>query len=188
MSTNDVPGANAGNNDELAMGCWAEHADGSLILVESTEANRVIYSVFDMSRDPPFEYRDGMPETSFKRTYSWDPAGKKALNEKWTWHDKTPFPWEKIIKQGHTDGPRMPAAEHVMNAAERIVATRARHSTAAERVAEELHLRGEELDRSDFEHRMDRFFKAGESLFNRLSGAISKLPGGKNHKGGAPKR
>ena len=58
MSTNDVPGADPRNSDELATGCWAEHEDGSLIFVESTEVNRVIYSVFDMSRTPPLEYRD----------------------------------------------------------------------------------------------------------------------------------
>lgn len=32
MSTNDVPGAKTENRDVLAMGCWAEHEDGSLIL------------------------------------------------------------------------------------------------------------------------------------------------------------
>jgi len=38
MSTNDVPGAKAANNDALAMGCWAEHADGSLILMGKQKA------------------------------------------------------------------------------------------------------------------------------------------------------
>lgn len=50
MSTNDVPGANPVNGDKLGMGCWAEHQDGSMILVEGTEGNRVIYSIFDMAR------------------------------------------------------------------------------------------------------------------------------------------
>ena len=49
MSTNDVPGANPANRDELAMGAWAEHADGSLIFVESTEGGTCIYEVFDLS-------------------------------------------------------------------------------------------------------------------------------------------
>jgi hypothetical protein len=103
MSTNDVPGANPRNGDELAMGCWAEHDDGSLILVESTEASRIIYSIFDMAKEPPIEYRDAMPEVSFKKTFSWDP---KSANEKWARHDKTPFPWEKIIDSGIKDGER----------------------------------------------------------------------------------
>lgn len=37
MSTNDVPGANPVNKDILAAGCWAEHADGSLLFVKGNE-------------------------------------------------------------------------------------------------------------------------------------------------------
>lgn len=173
MSTNDVPGYKEYNQDELAMGAWAEHEDGSLILVESTESGRVIYSVFDMAHDPPMEYRDAMPEASFKRTYSWDPVGSKKLNEKWTWHDKTPFPWEKIIKQ-FKDGPRAAAAEHITTAAERIMASRERHSTAAQRVADELRLRGQELDRSDFEDRMERVLGKVAGMFERIVSAAQR--------------
>src|SRR6267142_1681110 len=103
MSTYDVPGARSSNHDELAMGCWAEHDDGSLIFVESTEGSRVVYSIFDMAKDPVVEYRDAMPEVSFKRTFSWQEGdnGNRALGkEKWLWHDKTPFPWDKVIKKG----------------------------------------------------------------------------------------
>lgn len=49
MSTNDVPGANPKNADVLAMGCWAEHEDGSLIFVESVEGGTVVYSIFDIA-------------------------------------------------------------------------------------------------------------------------------------------
>ena len=52
MSTTDVPGANPANRDELGVGSWAEHADGSLIFVESTEGDRVVYSMFDVSAEP----------------------------------------------------------------------------------------------------------------------------------------
>jgi len=62
MSTNDVPGHNPVNNDELRSNCWAEHDDGSLILVQSTEGGRVIYMMFDLSVEPVVEYRDAMPE------------------------------------------------------------------------------------------------------------------------------
>lgn len=181
MSTNDVPGARPENHDVLAMGCWAEHEDGSLIFVEGTEQAKVIYSVFDMSKEPPFEYRDAMPETTFKRTYSWDPKGKKPTNEKWTWHDKTPFPWERIV-QNFADGSRYPSAGHVATAAERIRQTRTRHeeeSTAASRVADALHLEGRALDERRFEDRVERMFGRMEDIWSRIAGALDKLPGRK---------
>jgi hypothetical protein len=140
MSTNDVPGANPRNGDELAMGCWAEHTDGSLIFVESTEANRVIYSMFDLSKDPIVEYRDAMPEASFKKTFSYDPTAKTRSTEKWVWHDKTPFPWDRIIKH-FPDGSRLASADGMM--------------TAAERVAESLRIRGANIARDRFKHRAD---------------------------------
>lgn len=178
MSTNDVPGANPSNQDELAMGCWAEHSDGSLILVESTEGNRVIYSIFDMAKDPPIEYRDAMPVASFNSTFSWAPAGKRSLNEKWTWHDKTAFPWDRIIKDGFKDGSRSAAAQHTLNAAERIMESRERHrASAAERVASELRLQGQELDRSRFGDRMEQMLDRVEGIFGKLARALSKLPG-----------
>src|SRR5437762_12981828 len=102
MSTRDVPGYRAENHDELAMGCWAEHEDGSMIFVESTEGGRVIYSIFDMEKQPITEYRDAMAEGAFKRQFSYD--GK---SDPWTWHDKTPFPWDRIIKAGSRDGARI---------------------------------------------------------------------------------
>lgn len=95
MSTNDVPGHKAENHDQLSLGCWAEHDDGSLILVEGNENGRVIYSVFDCAKKPIIEYRDAMQENVFKKTFSWDSANPKS--EKWTWHDKTPFPWNQVI-------------------------------------------------------------------------------------------
>lgn len=176
MSTNDVPGANPVNADELSMGCWAEHADGSLIFVESTEANRVIYSIFDMAKEPPIEYRDAMPKVSFNSTFTWKPGSSRVTGEKWTWHDKTPFPWDRIIKGGAKDGPRSAAAEHTLNAAERIIESREHHrSTAAERVAEELRLQGEEIDRSDMGHRMERVMLKVEGMLGRLAAALGRM-------------
>jgi hypothetical protein len=172
MSTNDVPGAKAENHDELAMGSWAEHDDGSLILVESTEGNRVIYSIFDMAKEPPIEYRDSMPEVSFKKTFSWD-----GNNIKWTWHDKTPFPWDRIIKDGVKDGSRLPSAQHSLNAAERIMESREKfRKSAAERVADDLMLEGEELDRTSFAHRMEKTLSRVGGILDKLAGALSKLP------------
>jgi len=124
MSTNSVPGAKAVNNDVLAMGCWAEHNDGSMILVEGVEAGTVVYSVFDLAPDPPVEYRDAMPEKGFKTQYSWP----NAAGIQWTWHDKTPFPWDRVMAS-------FPAGQKHVSAEAQM--------TAAQRVAESLNLRGE---------------------------------------------
>ena len=43
MSTNDVPGAKKENDDTLHGGCWAEHPDGSLMVVYAVEGARVIF-------------------------------------------------------------------------------------------------------------------------------------------------
>lgn len=156
MSTNDVPGANPNNNDQLAMGCWAEHEDSSLMFVESTEGARVIYSMFDMLKNPPIEYRDAMPETTFKKTFSW----KQGSKEKWTWHDKTPFPWDRVIKAGASDGGRVAFAEHQLS--------------AAERVADSLKLRGEAISR-DLGHRADSVVSRSTGIWDKISRAVAEL-------------
>ena len=167
MSTYDCPGENPANHDKLAMGCWAEHADGSLMLVESTEGDRVIYSMFDMDKNPPIEYRDAMSEISFKSTFTWKPGDDKkgwfskkiVPNEKWLWHDKTPFPWDRIIKAGVSDGPRYPSAAHTIS--------------AAERVAQSLRLRGQEYDRRHADHRVDKAVdRAAAGIWNRIRAAV----------------
>lgn len=158
MSTNDVPGANPNNGDVLAMGCWAEHDDGSLIFVESTETGRVIYSIFDMAKSPPIEYRDAMPESNFKKSFSWNSKNKKS--EKWTWHDKTPFPWDRIIKAGISDGGRVATAEHILS--------------AAERVAESLKLRGAEVSR-DLRYRGEQVVERSKSIWDKISRAVAEL-------------
>jgi hypothetical protein len=170
MSTNDVPGFNPANNDELCAMCWAEHDDGSLILVESTEGSRVIYSIFDMSKDPPIEYRDAMPEASFKRTFSWKSddvndiahRSKSAMshNIKWTWHDKTPFPWDRVIRSGAQDGGRHAFAEHTLN--------------AAERVAESLRLRGNKI-RDDLRYRKEETVRRSATIWDKISRAVNEL-------------
>lgn len=129
MSTNDVPGANPANGDELKMGCWAEHGDGSMIFIEGTEGGYVIYSVFDMEPDTPIEYRDRMAEKSFKNQFT-----KKG----WTWHDKKPFPWDRVINKGAKPGPRHPSAEQQLN--------------AAQQVAKSRDLKGGEIQSEDLEH------------------------------------
>lgn len=164
MSTYDVPGANPANNDVLSCGCWAEHADGSLIFVESTEVNRVIYSIFDMAKQPPIEYRDAMTEVAFKKAFSWHPGSSRDADDLddlvWTWHDKTPFPWDRVIKAGATDGGRFAFAEHTMN--------------AAERVADSLKLRGAAVAR-DVRYRSDQMVQRSQSIWDKISRAVAEL-------------
>jgi len=162
MSTNDVPGAKASNNDELAMGCWAEHDDGSLIFVESTEGGRVIYSVFDITKTPPVEFRDSMPQEGFEAHFSWDPKGKKD-QIKWTWHDKTPFPWNRVIKEGVPDGVRHACAHDLL--------------TSAERVAKSRDLIGHKVDEKDIETRIPKTMigKIGSALIEGIQCAVNKL-------------
>lgn len=162
MSTNDVPGAVSYNNDALALGCWAEHDDGSLIFVESTEGGRVIYSIFDTSTDPIIEYRDSMPEQGFKTTFSWDNDSTDSI--KWTWHDKTPFPWDRVIKQGAKDGVRYASAHDQLN--------------AAQKVAKSLHIQGKDVKGDVIDHMLDveRSVPA-KSIRTRIQDAISALKG-----------
>jgi len=166
MATTDVPGARAVNRDELSMGCWAEHEDGSLIFVESTEGGRVIYSVFDMSKKPPLEYRDAMPEKGFKDHFSWDPKGK--LNDddniKWKWHDKSPMPWDRIIEAGIPDGVRHACASHLLSAAERVSKSR--------------DLVGKPVDEKtlvDMTDKIGKFGRASRAIIDGLQKAITEL-------------
>lgn len=127
MSTNDVPGSVLANRDVLAMGCWAEHDDGSLVFVESVEGGRVVFSVFDMAVEPKVEYRTALPEDGFKERFSWDPhRDDDDDNIRWTWHDKTRFPWETVMAS-------FPAGEKYVSAHDQ--------ETAAQRVARSLDLR-----------------------------------------------
>lgn len=154
MSTNDVPGANPSNQDVLAMGCWAEHDDGSMILVESVEATRVVYSIFDVAQDPPVEYRDAMPEDGFKKRFSW--PNDSAM--KWTWHDKTPFPWTRVM-QDFPAGSRRVSAQDELN--------------AAQRVAESLNLRAESVRERQREHPTVQ--RAARTIIQGIHEAIEAL-------------
>src|SRR5579863_241094 len=98
MSTNDVPGFNPQNHDDLHAGCWAEHHDGSLIFVLGTENGTVLYDLYDLEdTQNPMQWRDAMPLKQFQKQFSYDPT-LKSMSLKWTWHDKTAFPWDRIMK------------------------------------------------------------------------------------------
>lgn len=158
MSTNDVPGANPVNRDELSMGCWAEHTDGSLILVEGNENHQVVYSIFDTSKDPVVEYRDAMDEKGFKSKFSWDPKSQDSI--KWTWHDKTSFPWKRVMKD-FDDGPRYASGRDFLS--------------VAARVAESMGLKGKNVDSKDVEHRTDKLSPKQTKILKKIQENIAKL-------------
>jgi hypothetical protein len=165
MSTNDCPGYDPKNRDELAMGCWAEHEDGSLIFVESTEDDRVIYALFDLAASPVIEYRDSMAIGAFKKNFSWSASDKALLSGiKWTWHDKTPFPWDRVIRRGARDGVRMPHVDDQLTAAERV------------RRSREIH-RGRPVDDAEVRHRVERTEGKDKAaaILDKLQRAISEL-------------
>jgi hypothetical protein len=163
MSTEDCPGYGNAASDELKVGCWAEHNDGSLIFVESTEGGRVVYSIFDMEKSPAVEYRDAMAEGAFKKSFSW--SNKDGKGDKWVWHNRTPFPWDRIIQGGVRAGAKYASADDHLNAAERI------------RRSREIH-RGEPVDVAEVESRIDRLGEKAEGIIRRLQRAISKAPKG----------
>lgn len=191
MSTNDVPGFKSSNNDVLAMGCWAESSDGSLIFVESVENGRVVYSMFDAAFTPILEYRDAMPEKDFKVAFSWK-ADRKPIKDKkasavpsdikWTWHDKTPFPWDRVIKQGAKDGLRFASASDMLAQADKVAASVASNRqdpadppTDAQRVADSLNLRGQKFSAADRSHLTDRTLKRVAGLARRLADKLDGL-------------
>lgn len=130
MATDDVPGANEANNDHLRMGCWAEADQGkSLIFVKSTEDDRVIYDVFDLTHEPIVQWPDAMAIDDFKKHFTYDPKqlNQRSLNSiRWTWHDKTPFPWNKVIKQGARDIAGYADVEDQLAEARKVEAARKR--------------------------------------------------------------
>ena len=186
MSTTDVPGANPANGDTLKMGCWAKSPDGSLLFVESTENGRVIYSVFDMSKERVIEYRDSMDEATFKTRFT-AASGSRIV---WTWHDKTGFPWEEVIKQGAEDGGRLASADDIESHAEEVAASRrrirrGRVRTAAEQIADEEGLEGKEILNSDLRRRAgqlsDQIPASTRRLANRLAVLLDELFGADHH-------
>lgn len=169
MSTQDVPGANPANADVLAMGSWAEHDDGSLIFVQSVEADQVVYQIFDVAQDPAVYYQDAMRVADFKKAFSHPPTGNSS--EKWKWHDKSIFPWSRVMKT--FDKPR-PVHADVHE-----------ELSAAARVAKSLRLRSQRLAPEDVkrdarfdEEREERgreqtVPKGGRSVVERIQRAIS---------------
>lgn len=160
MSTADVPGANPANADKLCAGSWAEHVDGSLLYVKGTENDQVVYELYDLAESPPLYYQDAMREAAFKTAFSYPPVGTSA--EKWTWHDKTPFPWSRVMKG--FDRPRPTHADVVDQL------------SAAARIARSLRLRGQRLKPEGVEPMTEKAVpKGGRGIVERVQRAIEVL-------------
>lgn len=159
MSTHDVPGAKIENDDALGAGCWAEHADGSLIFVLSSEGDRVVAEMFDMSEQPIVSYKFATPIKAFERRFSYPPTGTSDLV--WTWHDKTPFPWDRIIKAGVRPRPRITDVEEEIS--------------AAKRVAKSLQLKARRIRQDEIEHRAAEVRTRG--IRERIGRALAELRG-----------
>jgi hypothetical protein len=182
MATPDVPGSNPRNGDTLHDRCWAEHSDGSYVKVDGIENGRVVFEVFDTSKNPIVEYRDAMPEDQFKRQFSWD--AKDPASIRWTWHDRTNFPWEVLFQKGLQSGSRIAFGRDVIRAAADIVDTMDRVSgttgntdddggagAAARRVARDLGLRGRALQTDE----VGRVRRALTRLRDGIQDAIDEL-------------
>jgi hypothetical protein len=139
MSTGDVPGSNPANGDNLHVGCWSEHADGSLIFVAGAERGLITYSIFDPNAaGGMLEYRTRMAEKAFRDMF----VSKAPGTTGWTWHDKKPFDWDRVIKAGATEGARYASAADQLSAAAQIAA--------------DLNLRARELSRQDVQDTAER--------------------------------
>lgn len=160
MSTQDVPGHGSAQNDTLCMGVWGEHTDGSLLLVESTEGGRIIYSIFDTAQDPLVEYRDAMPEKGFKKAFSFSSKFSKVDNG-WRFHDKTPFPWDRVMEAGGKDGVRYASANDQLN--------------AAQKVAESMKLRRSIFDKSKWAHLSEQVGRKGYIIIDKIQRAVDEL-------------
>lgn len=109
------------------------------------------------------------------------PKGKSKI--RWTWHDKTPFPWDRVIKAGVRPGPRRASAEDHLSEAARIAESMRDKGlvdedtplTAAQRVAQDLKMRGEALDEGRYSHRLDKVIRRARRMHERLGKALSDL-------------
>jgi hypothetical protein len=114
-------------------------------------------------------YVDAMPIESFNRAYSWRPADPVSV--RWVWHDKTGFPWERVLDHAAEDPGH--EADHVETvAAEPTEILTPEVRSVAAQLAARLQLIGEELSPEALSHLGGR--RVG-SLLQRLNAALEEL-------------
>lgn len=102
MSTAQVPGYVAANNDHLHDGCWAERTvlgSRRLLLVDHIDDDIIYYSEHDLGSVTSTPSLSVMTRAGFMVAYS--DAG-------WTWHDKSPKP-AVAARAEHSHAPDSPA-------------------------------------------------------------------------------
>jgi hypothetical protein len=160
MATDAVPGADPKNLDTLSVGCWAEDAkQTSLVLVVGHEGGSVVFDLYDLDQQPPLFYRDAMIEEEFKRFFSVPPTGKSDI--RWTWHDKTNFPWDRVMKRLSTKAPQHADVEEQL--------------TVAQRVAQKLGLRGRKLAEEDITARSTDRRTRGMAVLEKIADVLGAV-------------
>lgn len=79
--------------ERAGVGCWAEHRDGSMAVVEALLNGQVHYLVIDRTGRAIIERWGRIPLARFRRECA--PGG--LLADGWAWHD-SPFPAERAYK------------------------------------------------------------------------------------------
>jgi len=115
------------------------------------------------------EYRASMLIGDFGRKFSVDPSkmSAKKKQDSWTWHDKTPFPWEKIMQKGVREGLRHPSADQLLSQARRV------EESAAKRVRDDLQLKAEPL--RDMSHMSDVVRNVIHGIAEVVGDALNKM-------------
>ena len=160
MSTNDVPGANPVNKDYLDRGAWAEDKDQtSLVHVIGKEAGSVVFQIYDLTEDPIIFYQNAMIESEFKDFFSVPPVGTSDVE--WTWHDKTDFPFDKVMKRFSSKTSHHADVQDQMSVAQRIAA--------------KLKIKGKRLTEDDVSAHTDQERGRGLAIIDAIGDALSKI-------------
>jgi hypothetical protein len=160
MATTAVPGADPRNLDDLSVGCWAEDAKGtSLIHVIGHEGGSVIFQLYDLEQDPPLFYQDAMLEKEFKGFFSVPPIGTSEV--RWTWHDKTTFDWNRVMKRLSMKTPNYADVEDQL--------------TITQKIAQTLGMRGRRLAQEDVTARSGERRDRVVGIMERIADAIEKV-------------
>lgn len=167
MATDQVPGSNPSNGDQLAMGCWAEAGKDSLLFVEGFDKEQkiVTYSLFDLSTDPITEFRDRMTEQGFRDLFVKGP-GKDS---NFVWHDKTQFDWGRVAKIGATPGLKYASATDQLSAAARLA--KALELKGIALTEKEAAARGEAAGQTDWR----RVAQSGAEFMRTLFDQLGKM-------------
>ncbi len=160
MSTNDVPGANPVNKDYLDRGAWAEDKDQtSLVHVIGKEAGSVVFQLYDLDENPIIFYQNAMIESEFKDFFSVPPVGTSEVE--WTWHDKTDFPFDRVMKRFSSKASYHADVQEQMSAAKRINA--------------KLKMKAQRLTEADVSAQMDQERGRGLAIIDAIGNALSKI-------------